>query len=185
MVLGALAMAAGAGDAGDGHHDGRAAGRDRAASSPSPAAQESSADQAGAKYLPQRRRQRQGHARFLRKLQNQEYRLAVYAKDSYDRTHPLSSERIQALRQVFEKDPAWNRPPDPALEARFQRVKAKLLGFVEPEAGGHQISRERPERPGALRPGLRLSCRRLPRQSAVGGRRAAQGQPRTIPSSSS
>ena len=26
---------------------------------------------------------------------------------------------------------AWNRPTDPALEARFQRVKAKLVGYVD------------------------------------------------------
>jgi predicted Zn-dependent protease len=70
---------------------------------------------------------------FFAKLQNQEYRLAIYSKDSYDRTHPLSSERIQALQQNFKSDPAWNRPVDPQLEARFERVKAKLWGFVDPK----------------------------------------------------
>ena len=44
----------------------------------------------------------------------------------------MSSERIQALQQGFQNDPAWNTPIDPALEARFQRVKAKLYGFVDP-----------------------------------------------------
>ena len=63
-------------------------------------------------------------------MQNQEYRLAVYATNSYDRTHPLSSERIDALTQIYHKDPAWNRPTDPAIELRFQRVKAKLTGYV-------------------------------------------------------
>ena len=37
------------------------------------------------------------------------------------------------MEQVYKKDPAWNRPSDPALEARFQRVKAKLIGFVDPK----------------------------------------------------
>jgi predicted Zn-dependent protease len=69
---------------------------------------------------------------FFNKLQNEEYRLAIYSKDSYDRTHPLSSERIQALESSFRADPAWNNPIDPDLEARFQRVKAKLFGFVDP-----------------------------------------------------
>jgi predicted Zn-dependent protease len=69
---------------------------------------------------------------FFAKLQNQEYRLAIYAKDSYDRTHPLDSERIQALQQSFQSDPAWNKPIDPKLEARFERVKAKLTGFIDP-----------------------------------------------------
>ena len=36
----------------------------------------------------------QGSIQFFKKLQNQEYRLAVYATDSYNRTHPLSSERV-------------------------------------------------------------------------------------------
>ena len=83
---------------------------------------------------------------FFDKLQNQEYRLAIYSKDSFDRDHPLSSERIQALEQKLKSDPAWSKPTDPALEARFQRVKAKLIGLRRPEAGGYQISRERPER---------------------------------------
>ena len=70
---------------------------------------------------------------FFGKLQNQEYRLAIYSKDSFDRDHPLSSERIQALQQKLQNDPAWNKPVDAALDTRFQRVKAKLLGYVNPK----------------------------------------------------
>jgi predicted Zn-dependent protease len=70
---------------------------------------------------------------FFNKLQNEEYRLAIYSKDSFDRDHPLNSERIQALGQTLRSDPAWGKPSDPALEARFQRVKAKLLGFTDPK----------------------------------------------------
>ena len=57
-------------------------------------AQESSADLAGANYLSTAGISGKGSLEFFKKLQNQEYRLAIYAKDSYDRTHPLSSERI-------------------------------------------------------------------------------------------
>jgi len=70
---------------------------------------------------------------FFNKLQNEEYRLAVYDTDSYARTHPLSTERIEALQQKFKADPAWNKPVDAALDARFQRVKAKLIGFIDPK----------------------------------------------------
>jgi predicted Zn-dependent protease len=94
--------------------------------------QESSADQAGAKYLSASGISGKGMLDFFGKLRNQEYRLAVYAKDSYDRTHPLSNERIAALTETFKNDAAWGRAPDPALEARFQRVRAKLHGFVNP-----------------------------------------------------
>ncbi len=57
-------------------------------------AQESSSDLAGASYLSKAGFSGKGSLEFFKKLQNQEYRLAIYAKDSYDRTHPLSSERI-------------------------------------------------------------------------------------------
>jgi predicted Zn-dependent protease len=38
---------------------------------------------------------------------------------------------VQALEQAFQADAAWSRPPDPALEHRFQRIKAKLMGFSQ------------------------------------------------------
>src|SRR3546814_20777569 len=67
-------------------------------------------------------------------LQNQEFRLAIPQTDSYARTHPLTGERIAVLQEVYQKDPAWNAPIDPKLEARFERVKAKLVGFVSDPA---------------------------------------------------
>ncbi|HEX6605196.1 MAG TPA: M48 family metalloprotease [Sphingomicrobium sp.] len=132
MVLGALAIAAGAGDAAMGI---MMAGQQAAMGKflAFTRAQESTADQAAVKYLHAAGVSGKGMLDFFGKLQNQEYRLAIYAKDSYDRTHPLSSERIQALKQSFMTDPAWNRPPDPELEARFERVKAKLFGFINPK----------------------------------------------------
>lgn len=133
LVLGALALAAGAGgDAGMGII---AAGQQAALGKflAFSRTQESSADQAGAMYLSKAGVTGKGMLQFFGKLQNQEYRLAIYATDSYNRTHPLSSERVQALEQVFAKDPAWSKPVDPALEQRFQRVKAKLTGFIDPK----------------------------------------------------
>ena len=96
-------------------------------------AQESSADLAGASYLSKSGISGRGSLEFFKKLQNQEYRLAIYSTDSYDRTHPLSQERIQALEEIYHKDPAWAKPTDPALEARFERVKAKLQGYIDPQ----------------------------------------------------
>ena len=34
------------------------------------------------------------------------------------------------MRDVYEADPAWSRPGDPALQARFERAKAKLSGYL-------------------------------------------------------
>jgi predicted Zn-dependent protease len=132
LVLGAIALAAGAGDAAMGL---MMMGQRAALGSflAFTRAQETSADLAGASYLSKAGISGKGSLQFFKKLQNQEYRLAVYATDSYDRTHPLSGERISMLENLYKKDPAWNNPTDPVLEARFQRVKAKLLGFINPK----------------------------------------------------
>jgi predicted Zn-dependent protease len=132
MVLGALAIAAGAGEAGMGM---MMAGQQAAMGKflSFTRTQEATADQAAVKYLHIAGISGKGMLQFFAKLQNEEYRLAIYDKDSYARTHPLSSERIQALEQSFKSDPDYNNPIDPALEARFERVKAKLLGFVNPK----------------------------------------------------
>jgi predicted Zn-dependent protease len=131
LVLGAAAMAAGAGDAGMGI---MMAGQ-RAALGEMLAftrGQEATADATGARLLSKAGVTGKGLLDFFNKLQNQEYRLAIYDKDSFDRDHPLSSERIEALQQKLQSDPSWNKPVDAKLEARFERVKAKLLGFVNP-----------------------------------------------------
>lgn len=92
--------------------------------------QESSADAAGMQYLNAAGVSGRGSLEFFKKLQNQEYRYAIPQDHSYNRTHPLSGERIAALTEGYQAAPAWDKPTDPALEARFQRVKAKLYGFV-------------------------------------------------------
>src|SRR5439155_5129462 len=132
LVLGAVALAAGAGDAGMGimMAGNRAALGEMLAFT---RAQESTADATGARLLSKSGISGKGMLDFFSKLQNQEYRLAIYSKDSFDQTHPLSSERIQALGQTLRNDPAWSKPIDPGLEARFERVKAKLLGYVDPK----------------------------------------------------
>src|SRR5206468_6578027 len=131
LVLGAAAMSAGAGDAGMGI---MMAGQ-RAALGEFLAftrVQEATADSTGARLLSGAGVSGKGMLDFFGKLQNMEYRLAIYSKDSFDRDHPLNSERIEALGQKLRADPAWSKPTDPQLEARFQRVKAKLLGYIDP-----------------------------------------------------
>ncbi len=113
---------------------------------------------------------------FFGKLQNQEYRLAIYAKDSFDRTHPLSSERIEALSQTLKSDPAWGKPTNPALEARFQRVKAKLLGYIDPKQAVIKYPEIGSEHTGSLRPCLCLPPRWVPRKIDCRSRRSARGR---------
>ncbi|WP_201752667.1 M48 family metalloprotease [Sphingomonas changnyeongensis] len=141
LLLGAAAIAAGAGEAGAGIF---AAGQQAAMGKflAFTRTQESSADAAAARYLNAAGVSGRGLIDFFKKLQNQEYRLGIQATDSYDRTHPLSRERVTVLTDVLKGAPAWDKPTDPAIEARFQRIKAKLKGYaLDPP----QVLREYPE----------------------------------------
>ncbi len=93
--------------------------------------QENSADQAGALYLQRAGISGRGSLAFFRRLQNLEFRLNISQDNGYARTHPLTGERIARLEASYMADPAWDRPTDPELEARFQRVRAKLSGYVD------------------------------------------------------
>jgi len=135
LLLGAAAIAAGAGEAGMGV---MMAGQQAALGKflAFTRVQESTADAAGAQYLSTAGISGRGSLAFFKKLQNLEFRYGVKQDDdqAYGRTHPMSGDRIQALREVYVIDPAWTKPADPEIEKRFQRVKAKLSGFIaEPE----------------------------------------------------
>lgn len=131
LLLGAAAMATGAGAAAMGvimAGQQAAMGKFLAFSR----VQESTADAAGSQYLSAAGISGKGSLVFFKRLQNLEFRYAVKQDDdqAYGRTHPLSGDRIQALREVYVVDPAWDTPSDPDIERRFTRVKAKLSGYM-------------------------------------------------------
>lgn len=131
MVLGLAAMAAGSGEAGAGIMAmGQSAGMGKYLSFSR--TQESTADASGAKYLREANITGKGMLSFFRKLQNQEYRYGLGNIDPFMQTHPLSGDRIAHLTADLQASPAWGVPPDPALQERFRRVKAKLAGYVLP-----------------------------------------------------
>jgi predicted Zn-dependent protease len=129
LLLGAAAMAVGGGEAGAGII---AAGQQAAVGKflAFTRLQESSADAAGAGFLNRAGISGRGSIQFFKKLQNQEFRLAIPQEDSYARTHPLTGERIAALEETYQRSPAWNAKTDPQLEERFELMKAKLIGYV-------------------------------------------------------
>jgi predicted Zn-dependent protease len=134
MVLAAAAIAAGAGEAGMGI---MAAGQQAALGKflAFSRVQESVADASGARYLSEAGITGRGSVAFFKKLQNFEFRLGIPQTDSYDRTHPLSGERVTVLEDTYQSDPAWTKPPNAKWEADFKRIKAKLSGFMaEPNA---------------------------------------------------
>ena len=94
--------------------------------------QEASADAAGAKYLSEAGLSGRGSIEFFKKLQNMEYRYGYSqrSQDEFFSTHPLTSDRIATLQDTYQKDPAWNAKPDPTIQKRFVRMKAKLYGYL-------------------------------------------------------
>jgi predicted Zn-dependent protease len=141
LLAGLAAVAAGAGDAGMGI---MMAGQQAALGKflAFTRTQEVSADAAGVKYLAGAGISGKGSIAFFKRIQNLEYRLNIPQDDSYGRTHPLTSERLSVLEHQYQASPAWNKPTEPGLEARFQRIKAKLRGFAWESA---QTLREYPE----------------------------------------
>ncbi len=130
LLAGVALMAAGAGEAGAGV---MAMGQQAAMGNllAYSRVQESSADQAGSSYLRNAGISGKGMIDFFKTLQSQEFRTGVDRTIDYAYTHPLSGDRIVRLETAIEADPAYNTPIDPALEQRFERVKAKLAGYVE------------------------------------------------------
>jgi predicted Zn-dependent protease len=89
-------------------------------------------DLAGARYLSGAGISGRGMISFFEKLRNFEIRRGYSQSDDagYMRTHPLSGDRVQTLRNLLEEDPAWEARDDPALQERFLRAKAKLYGYL-------------------------------------------------------
>jgi predicted Zn-dependent protease len=130
MLLGAVAMAAGGGEAGAGIF---AAGQQAALGKfiAFTRVQEAGADESARRFMRGAGVSGKGMISFFKTLQNQEYRLRLNDNgDGFGNDHPVTSDRIAVLSDKLPEDPAWNTPTPPDIEARFQRVKAKLSGFI-------------------------------------------------------
>jgi predicted Zn-dependent protease len=49
----------------------------------------------------------------------------------YMQSHPLPSERVAALEGIAKASPYWEHKDPPALQARHDLMRAKLVGFME------------------------------------------------------
>lgn len=133
MVVGLAAAVAGAGEAGMaamGMGQQAAMGKFLAFTR----TQEATADASAVRYLQTAGITGKGMLSFFKTLQQQEYRYGLANIDPFMQSHPLSGTRIQTLSADVQASPAYNKPPDPALEERFKRVKAKLDGYLLPPA---------------------------------------------------
>ena len=132
LLLGAAAMAVGAGEAGMAAlmaGQTAAMGKFMAYSRQ----QEGSADASAVRHLNDAHLSGKGMVSFFGKLRQEEYRLTPsYTKvDPYEQSHPMTEDREATLRGDLEKSPWWNAAVDPAKQARFLRIKAKLIGYLD------------------------------------------------------
>jgi predicted Zn-dependent protease len=97
--------------------------------------QESSADQAGFRFLEKAKINPTGLVTFLQKLGAQEL-LPETQQSEYVRTHPLTSDRIENLRARLEASPYRNQALPASWADSYARVKAKLVAFTNPSQVG-------------------------------------------------
>lgn len=92
---------------------------------------ESSADQAALKYLNAAGINPTGLKTFMEKLEDEE--LAPSSQQSeYVRTHPLTRNRVMALEDGVANSMVNKKPLPSAWLDQHARMKAKLLGFINP-----------------------------------------------------
>lgn len=129
LILAAAAIAAGAGEAGIGI---LGAGQQLALGNllSYNRVQESVADASGASYLSKAGISGKGSIAFFKKLQGYELRRGIRQTNSFNRTHPLSGERVAILQSGYIADPAWDKQFNEDWENKFLRVQAKLSGFI-------------------------------------------------------
>ncbi len=91
--------------------------------------QESAADQAAVTYLERANVDPTGMVETLERLQAQEL-VSVGRRDPYTLSHPLSSERIRSLERRVAASPALGRIVDAQTRYWYDRMRAKLRGFL-------------------------------------------------------
>jgi predicted Zn-dependent protease len=103
--------------------------------------QESTADEIATRLLKGTGQSPRGMVEFMRRIGGQE---ALYSsnQDPYLQSHPLTPERIQFLEDQVRKSPFGNKPASPELIVLHNRMRAKLIGFLDPM---DQVMQQYPE----------------------------------------
>lgn len=89
---------------------------------------ESSADQTALKLLEQSGHTSKGMIKFFEYMEKQPKGLFI---NPYDQTHPLSNERLVALKSFYQRSKFINSQNSKELEYKFARSAAKLQAFTE------------------------------------------------------
>lgn len=91
---------------------------------------ESAADQYAAQYMERTGQSAKGLIEFFEKFRYQEV-ISQARRFPYFRGHPLSSDRIDALREVADESPHTDVLDSPEDVKRLEMAKAKLRGFLD------------------------------------------------------
>ena len=94
-------------------------------------AQEANADQAALRFLDKTHQSARGLLDFFQILEGQEV-LSGMHQAPYLRTHPLTTQRIEYVRQHVEQSPYSNVADSSAWVELHKRMKAKLIAFLYP-----------------------------------------------------
>lgn len=94
-------------------------------------AQESSADQAGLQYLTATGQSGEGLVEFFERFRYQEV-MSRQQRFPYFRSHPLSSQRVAALRRGVEESEFYGVEDSAQSVDSLRRIQAKIYGFTAP-----------------------------------------------------
>jgi len=133
MVLGAAIMAAGGRNGGQAGAGVMSAGTQVGVRSALQYSREmeSQADQAGCNFLERAGLSARGLADFLQKLEGEEL-LEPSQQDPYVRTHPITSERVDFVRNFVAHQAHGKADVPPEFWDMHRRMQAKLLGYLDP-----------------------------------------------------
>lgn len=92
---------------------------------------EQAADQAAANYLEEAGYSGEGLLEFLGTLSGQEL-LTTESQDPYTRSHPLTRDRIEFMRNHVAASNFSNKPLPEDIREAHDRMRAKLKGFINP-----------------------------------------------------
>lgn len=92
--------------------------------------EEQAADRAAVSYLNKTGQSAKGMLETFARLQNDQLFMSQRI-DPYMLSHPMARERIGTLEQLARKSPYFHKKDPPALQARHDLMRAKLVGFTE------------------------------------------------------
>lgn len=92
--------------------------------------QEENADKAAVKLLNTTGQSSKGMYETFKRFSSESL-FAARGADPYQQSHPMPTERVNALQQLAQSSPYWDKKDDAALQLRHDLMRAKTSGFME------------------------------------------------------